>query len=325
MKKCILIILLSSTISCFVQAQQVTQRTQFHLNRFIFNPAVAGTSDDIPLLVNVRKQWVGIDDAPTTQSFSAHAFTGKGMGLGMTFFNDIAGPSRNTGFSFAAARHFRLTPERQKEHTWLSVGASAMFYQYFFDVNKLTTDEPDDQAILRLEGQNSRLYSDITFGAYINNKVWFLGFSAANLLESQYDIFSFDLNPNTLQRTYYLIAGYKYMVNDLIGIQPVTLLRGTEAGIFQADIMVKGYYQNHWLGFSYRTSDAISALVGFSFQKSIQFSYSYDITVSDLDTYNNGTHEFTAIFYLFDPINREGKREKEKEERKKKKRKNRFR
>ncbi len=310
MMKKLYILALFFGIASIASAQQISQKTQFHLNKFSFNPAIAGSVDHIPIMVNVRQQWVGIDDAPASQTFSVHAFTGKSMGMGLLLYNDVAGPARSTGANISAARHFQLKKTDRNHHSWLSVGMGASFYTFTVDAEKLTTDPDEtrnDPAIDRLLAENSKLSTDLSFGVYLTHTEWFAGISVANLIQTDRDIFTESLNPNNLKRTYYVMGGYKYDLNQTYAIEPSTLIKGTQSGVVQADILLKGFYQKHYLGFSYRTSDAVAILLGLSVDKSLEFGYSYDITTSNLSNYNNGTHEFTLVFNLFEPISREGR------------------
>ena len=52
-------------------AQQDVQFTQYYHNTIGFNPGVAGSNDAICLNVGHRSQWVGFDNAPTTQNINA--------------------------------------------------------------------------------------------------------------------------------------------------------------------------------------------------------------------------------------------------------------
>ncbi len=309
MKTQIHLIVLSFALATMAEAQQLAQRTQFYLNRLAYNPAVAGSEGSIPVMLNVRQQWVGIDDAPASQTFSAHGFTGKGMGAGILIYNDVAGPARNTGFNLSAARHFKLKSTDRDHSNWLSVGMGALLYNYFIDAEKLTTDPDEDRndpAIDRLLAENSRLSADISFGVYLTYNALFAGFSAVNLIQTEQDIFTEAFNRNNLRRTYYALVGYRYPLNNVFAIEPAALVKGTESGVFQGDIMVKGYYEQHYFGLSYRTSDAVAATLGLSLRDFFQFAYSYDLTISDLNDYNNGTHELTVVMNLFEPISRDG-------------------
>jgi len=53
-----------------------------------------------------------------------------------------------------------------------------------------------------------------------------------------------------------------------------------------------------WAGLSYRTGDAASLLIGYTYKNSLSFGYSYDFTTSNISQYSTGTHEilFSVLF-----------------------------
>jgi type IX secretion system PorP/SprF family membrane protein len=60
----------------------------------------------------------------------------------------------------------------------------------------------------------------------------------------------------------------------------------------QIDLGARVFYKNKiWVGATYRTKDAIAAMLGYTHKENLTFGYSYDITTSNLKNYNNGTHE----------------------------------
>jgi len=55
-----------------------------------------------------------------------------------------------------------------------------------------------------------------------------------------------------------------------------------------------------WLGVSYRSLDAVSILCGFVVSRTLEFSYSYDLTTSKIKTYaQSGTHEVVLGYRLW--------------------------
>jgi type IX secretion system PorP/SprF family membrane protein len=59
-----------------VMAQQNPHYTQYMYNMNVINPAYAGSKESISFGALYRKQWVNIEDAPTSVYFSGHV-TGK--------------------------------------------------------------------------------------------------------------------------------------------------------------------------------------------------------------------------------------------------------
>ncbi|MEL0026834.1 MAG: type IX secretion system membrane protein PorP/SprF, partial [Schleiferiaceae bacterium] len=73
-------------------AQQDVQFTQFANNKIFYNPGVIGSGDAICLSAAHRSQWVGFDNAPTTQNFNANVpLDVIGGGLSLNFTNDMIG------------------------------------------------------------------------------------------------------------------------------------------------------------------------------------------------------------------------------------------
>ncbi len=69
MKKLIIILLFAlSSISGF--SQQDAQYTQYMYNTININPAYAGTREVLSIFGLHRTQWVGLDGAPVTNTFS---------------------------------------------------------------------------------------------------------------------------------------------------------------------------------------------------------------------------------------------------------------
>ena len=54
----------------FAEAQQVPLYSQYMMNGFLLNPAVAGSEGYTAVNLTVREQWLGLKDAPKTQALS---------------------------------------------------------------------------------------------------------------------------------------------------------------------------------------------------------------------------------------------------------------
>ena len=50
-----------------VYSQQYSPRTHFYENSIAYNPATAGIEDEIPIRLNFRQQWTGLDRHPCRQ------------------------------------------------------------------------------------------------------------------------------------------------------------------------------------------------------------------------------------------------------------------
>ena len=80
-------------------AQQDAQYTQYMYNTVSVNPGYAGSRGHMSIAALHRSQWVGLDGAPTTQTFNIHSPIGyRGVGLGLSVVNDKIGPTSETNF-----------------------------------------------------------------------------------------------------------------------------------------------------------------------------------------------------------------------------------
>ena len=267
------------------QAQQVSLNSQYMFNYFAINPAVAGTKNYTPITFSVRRQWMGMDDAPVTQSAMAHTFFGEKSGIGAHVFNDVAGPTRRTGFSATFGHQIQVSKASR-----LSFGASAALTQFILDKDKLVTEIPNDLAIQN--STNNQMIPDFNFGLYWYGERFYVGLSAFNLLETKTDLFDITTTvSSTLDRTFYFHGGYTLAISDNFAIDPSVMFRYMLNAPFQIDGNARFIYKDaYWLGVSYRLEDAIAIMAGTELGK-ISFGYSFDLTMSDLATYNTGSHE----------------------------------
>lgn len=277
-------------------AQQLSLNSQYMMNRFVLNPAIAGNYNYVPINFNIRKQWDGINGAPVSQSLSAHSYLGSNVGLGGYFFNDVTGPTRRTGMNVSVSYQLKLNSDFSRK---LSFGLSGVFFQHFVDKDKLTTNEPDDIAITN--GFNNQFCPDANFGVYLSqtNK-YYLGFSIQNLLEVKKDLFDMNrLVDNPVERTYYANGGYTFKLNDDFVFEPSFLLQFQETTPIQMDFNGRfGYKNKFWLGGSYRMNDAAVVMVGLDFDD-FCIGYSYDITMSDIKNYSSGSHEINLTYRIY--------------------------
>src|SRR5690606_37896234 len=96
-------------------------------NPFVLSPTYAGIGDHIKIRLNGLAQWVGIKDAPRTQSLAADARIGNKSGLGVFLYNDSNGYTRQIGTRVSFAHH--LTLDRYKDE-FLDLGISYNFNQF---------------------------------------------------------------------------------------------------------------------------------------------------------------------------------------------------
>lgn len=297
MKRIILSAALFLMIVGINQAQQMPLYSQYMLNGFLLNPGMTGNVDYIPLRLTVRQQWVGIDEAPSTQAISGHyLMNNKHFGVGGYLYNDMFGPMRQTGIQLSAAYHIPLGTDMK-----LGLGLGFRGFQFEFDETNAVIIDEGDPIINR--AKQTAYAPDADFGAYLydNEGKYFAGISATQLIELDMKIGNAEAS--SMVRHYYLMGGYKFKVSDAVDIEPSVLAKATERSPFNIDLNVKGYFKkNYWFGVSYRSDNDLIAVIGIKFDKFL-FGYSFDYPFSNINNYSSGSHEIMIGFNIGEGAN----------------------
>jgi type IX secretion system PorP/SprF family membrane protein len=295
MKKILILFIFSNFIS-FSYSQQIALHSQYMLDMYMINPAVAGSYDFIPVSANFRQQWVGFNGAPVTQTLTAHGYVGKNVGLGIGFFNEVSSPSRRTGMNVSFAYHVPMSSDFTRK---LSFGISPVFFQHYINRELLTTYEPDDPAIM--QNFNNQFCPDVNFGVmFTQDQQYYAGISFFNLLQIRRDLFQImDRIDNPIQRTYYFLGGYMFHAGEDFIIEPSAHVQYQFGTPFQVDGNLRIVYKNRiGLGCSYRHDDALAYMLLVNFG-TFRFGYSYDMTLSDMADHSFGSHEFHVAYRIF--------------------------
>lgn len=267
-------------------AQQLPQLSQYQFNDYVINPAVAGSRPFFELRSGHRNQWVGIQDAPRTFTLSGATPVGPKMGIGGYIFTDNVGPTRRTGVQFSYAYHLKITDELK-----LSLALSAGMLQFLIDGSKIDFHDPNDPVLDdQLRGE---LKPDAKFGFYLYHRKFWFGATAPQILGNKVSFL--DNGTGTLSRLqehYYISGGYRFFLGEDWRIEPSFLVKYVDPVPVKVDVTATIKYKNAvWLGASYRTNDAYSAMLGYWHKETFQFGYSYDIITSNLRNYSTGSHE----------------------------------
>jgi type IX secretion system PorP/SprF family membrane protein len=294
MKRVLFFVLCSYTSMAL--SQQIALNSQYMFNEISFNPGAAGSKEYVAIHANARQQWLGFEGAPSSQTLSGHGYVGKSMGFGGTIYNEVTGPSRRTGFQVMGAYRLKLSSDGSH---MLGMGLGLSMTQHLIDANRLTTYLPEDPAILK--GFNNKMVPDANVGFFytFKNKA-FAGISARNLLQTDVDLFDYEIKVvNPMVRNYYAYGGYNFGLPKKWTLTPSAMFRMIDALAMSFDVSVLANYNNKvWFGASYRYEDAVVAMAGIQFGV-FKFGYSYDFTLSDIKNYSAGSHEIFLELQVF--------------------------
>jgi len=299
-------------------AQQLPIYSQYILNGFLVNPAMAGYDGYTSFNTTARQQWLGFDEAPRTYSASwqtrvlkrsykivtpplrnenvLRPSTKGRVGLGAYLVNDVNAKLAQTGASFTYAYHIYLN-NRQ-----LSFGLAAKFFQYRLNSEELTFSNNGDP-VMDGNFKSVAYIPDADFGVLYWDPNYLVGFSISNLMQSYVKIGGNGIDFET-DRHYYLMGYYRFELSDLLTLEPGALLKTTENWIHQADFTVKMYFtEQFWAGLSYRTDNSAILLMGVKIE-GLYFGYSFDWAFSEIGHFNYGSHEITLSYKMGDNARR---------------------
>ena len=112
-----------------------------------------------------------------------------------------------------------------------------------------------------------------------------------------YDDFQESLATERLH--YFFTGGYVFDLSSNVKLKPAFLVKATSGAPLIADISANALFNDKFtLGLAWRWDDSISGLAGFQVNKSMYIGYGYDLTTSDLNNYNSGTHEIILRFEI---------------------------
>ena len=173
MKKLAIAILL---VSLTASAQQDPQYTQYMYNMNVVNPAYAGLKESLSVTTLYRKQWSGLDGAPTTFTFSGHSPVNDKVGLGLSAIKDQLGPVKETNVFIDFSYTLQMS-ERTKLALGLKAGAT------FHDVGLTDLDlqQPGDPFFAN---DINNTYPNVGAGAFLYGDNYYFGLSVPNMLNS---------------------------------------------------------------------------------------------------------------------------------------------
>ena len=255
---------LALTTAAVGLAQQDAMFTKYMFNSLSYNPAYAGSKDFMSLGLIHRSQWLGIEGAPNSQTFTAHTpLRNERVGVGLTLANDAIGPTNTMSAQFAYAYRIPVSDGLR-----LSVGLQGGVENYRADFSQVTLPVEDPA----FGTSPNRWLPNFGAGLFLFGERFYAGVSSPHLVE--YDLRQPD-DPNVpvysrRYRHYYASLGAAFPIRgDEIVFKPSMLLKNV--GLFSGassneaartigapteldvDASVL-FYQKFWVGASLRTA-----------------------------------------------------------------------
>lgn len=285
-----------------LNAQQDKLLTHFIYDKMSINPGKTGIDmyNGICATSIYRNQWDKVNGAPNSAVLNVEANLTKYFpgGVGIAFYHDAIGFARQNNLLLNYSYPIQIG---RAGVLGIGVGIGIMNYGMNPDWVPPTTN-PDNY----LPAGFAATSLDANFGLYFNGKDFYGGVSSTHLSASllKQSVGGFDQSYQTA-RHYYIMGGKRFKKIGPGDIDAQVLMR-TDFVKFSADINARyiiGMGKNKQLygGLTYRTSDAVALMVGYTPIEKMTIGYSYDLTLNKLSSISRGSHELVIKYCYYLP------------------------
>ena len=260
--------------------QQSSIYSQYMFNGLAINPAYAGHDNLLSMTALARIQSVGLEGAPTTQTFSAHAPIVKDKaGVGLQFFHENIGVTDQTGVY--ASYSYKIKVAKYSLAFGLQAGVNFYKTQY----TRLSVLNPGDPV---LANDENTVTPNFGSGVLLTNERLYVGVSMPQMLSAG------DEEKILVQeRPFMVYGGYTFTLSPNLKLTPSSLVKITNGRPVEwninANLIMKDIL---WVGVSFRPVNAVVAMLQFQLTDQLSFGYGYDITLGELSSIESGSHEF---------------------------------
>ncbi|MBK7936184.1 MAG: type IX secretion system membrane protein PorP/SprF [Lewinellaceae bacterium] len=285
-------------------AQQEPQYTQFMFNKLAYNPAYAGSFESPTLTAIYRNQWMGLEGAPKTQviSYNQRA-AGNRVGIGGHLARNTIGITKTLTFNVDYA--YRVPMRRG----YLSVGLQPSIRHMYQDWTdpRLNPSQKFDIAIPT--EPKTKIIANVGFGVFYSGYKWFAGVASPRLINNSIDFADFGGELSREVRHLNAMGGMSFDITKDFTLTPQLLLKYVFNAPFDADVNISAMVkEKFYTGLTYRTGgdtngtgESVDALFGVQATENLFLCLSYDIGLTRLRKYNNGSLEATVRWWFNPP------------------------
>jgi len=290
-----------------LDAQQEQLYTQFFYNKLAYNPGYAGSFQSPTLIAVVRNQWIGLEGAPNTQliSYTQPALNGR-VGLGLQAVRNSIGITQTITTDIAYAYRIAL----RRGHLGVGLQASVRHLHQNWSDPRLVGSQPlmTDGAIP--SGPQTKVLPNFGTGVYYEGPNWYVGAAVPRLVSNNIDFAELGGLISREVRHINAMGGVSFDLGNSLVLTPQVLLKYVENAPFDADInAILGVGQRFWSGLTYRvgggkvsaSGESLDVLAGVQATDNLFFAVSYDIGLTRLRKFNNGSVEATVRWWFNPP------------------------
>lgn len=292
----------------FGKAQQEQMYTQFMFNKLAYNPGYAGSFVSPTLTAIYRNQWMGLDGAPDAQALSyTQPLLNDRVGIGGTVMRQHIGITTNLTFDVAYAYRVKL----RRGAIAAGLQASMRNLRQDWGSDKVKPLDKGDQGIPT--EPKSKFLPNFGAGVYYvaYDNAWYAGIAIPRLVANSIDFSDYGAVFSREVQHINAMGGMTFKPNRELEITPQALFRYAIGAPFDAEANVSVLLKKKYYGaLTYRVGgdtngagESVDAMLGMQMTDNLFFSLSYDIGLTRLRKYNNGSVEATARWWFNPPGN----------------------
>ena len=274
-------------------AQLNSLGSMYFQNRYLANPAMAGTIPGFELNGGYKAQWTKIDDAPVLSAVTAtYGLPSERVGLGLIFYSDKAGAIQQVQTKITYAYHIPLNASE----SYLDFGLSAGLMDQSIDFDRINADF-EDQVLYAFNKQ--RAYFDGDLGVALRKDQLTVEGVIPNLRRF---LKRDDLRRLSERNTFLASVSYKFLSNgqSVSGIEPRLVYRGLENFGDILDLALNLGFASDKLTVNsvYHSTGNFTFGIGATYANSLSILAQYTTNTSALRRYTNGEFE-VGLRYRF--------------------------
>lgn len=266
-------------------AQQSLVYNSYYLNPFLYNPSFIAPTGYSELYLNYRKQWAGIEGAPTTYTMNLHLPLSYKAGVAFSAYQDQAGLLKTTSGMVSFGYQIYLGTRITDIHK-ISFGLSAGVTNSRIDAGKANdfTDPVLGNNTSSMDGQ---------VGIHYRYNGLKIGFAIPRMFDTKVaSEQSFNKSGISQLNTTITSVAYEIRLNERFSLEPIATYRTYEnldshfegvAAFRASDI--------GWIGGGYRQNYGGFGFLGFTIKDKLKFGYAYEFATDQTDKIGQGSHE----------------------------------
>ncbi|WP_183576498.1 PorP/SprF family type IX secretion system membrane protein [Mucilaginibacter sp. X5P1] len=282
------VVFLLYTFNLSAQSTTPFSYSQYMNNLTPINPAYSMIGQSGSLTGVVRKQFTGIDGAPSTYLVNANIpLPDMGASAGFIIQNDQIAIEKQMEANFFFAKSIQLD-----EQNFLAVSVNAGISSY--KANYLSIDENNDP----LFGTNiSETKANLGFGVLLYSDTYYIGLSMPELSLRSLGTAS-QQSDNYFKNRYYLAGAYIAELNDDFKFKPSALATYASGSTITTNFAGIFYIKDVLgIGASYSTNSLAAFLLDVNIGTiRLGYSYQFGTNSSNLGGFNSAIHEIMLSY-----------------------------